>query len=91
MVREQELEHCQPRLFGGNNGLLNKQGHHRGVCFSFFSLYLVEPLPPLNSLCRSASGPAAAIQAVGYVLVSKGKREAGNRAGYDLYVTLIYL
>lgn len=54
-----------------------------------FFLYLVEPLPPLNSLCSSVSGPATEMQAVGDVLDLKGKREGGNRTGYDLCVMLI--
>lgn len=61
VAREQELECCQLRLFGENNGLMNKRKHHGGgFCFAFwfffgvcvlvfFFLYLVEPLPLLNS------------------------------------------
>lgn len=59
------------------------------VCVGFFF-----PLP-----CRTftsvelfaVSGPAVEMQAAGNVLGLKEEREGGNRAGYDLHVTLICL
>lgn len=59
------------------------------MCVGFFF-----PLP-----CRTftsvelfaVSGPAVEMQAAGNVLGLKEEREGGNRAGYDLHVTLICL
>lgn len=79
-------------LFGENNGLVNKQDHHGGVWWVFGFFFF--PFSLLNLYLYwilSASGPAAEMQAVGSALVLKGKREGGNRAGYDLRVTLICL